>query len=216
MVPTTMSFRGSEATAPQGGLSCPFGAIHLLGISWNYASALFAPVVNGTTPHLEIAASALYGPPRNDILLGDLHLVNNNLPQQRSPAEAGDLPIRPYTFFWSPFRPGYDVPFCLDPKPSAPEHTVLDYTLAAVAVNPYERWILIFQSDLRRHAQLRRFRSCTQPIRRLFAQLYRSLASLRCCVLTHLMRCQGRVCRAYINFTISAEKTAGHLCSVGI
>ena len=29
-----VSFRGSEATAPQGGLSCPFGAIHLLGISW--------------------------------------------------------------------------------------------------------------------------------------------------------------------------------------
>ena len=30
-----MSFRGGQSpTHPFGGLSCPFGAIHLLGISW--------------------------------------------------------------------------------------------------------------------------------------------------------------------------------------
>ena len=45
----TTSLRARKG-APQGGLSCPFGAIHLLAISW-YTVVLSDIFVKGTAPN---------------------------------------------------------------------------------------------------------------------------------------------------------------------
>ena len=60
-----MSFRGSAATAPQGGFSCPFGAIHLLGIRIQNIGLLTPFRVNTKLLGERIATSG-YRPPRND------------------------------------------------------------------------------------------------------------------------------------------------------
>ena len=54
--------------APQGGLSCPFGAIHLLGISWY--------CVRARRVYQEIATGLR---PRNDIMQSD-----NNSPEMQA------------------------------------------------------------------------------------------------------------------------------------
>ena len=48
-LPSTTSLRARKG-APQGGLSCPFGAIHLLAISW-YTVVLSDIFVKGTAPN---------------------------------------------------------------------------------------------------------------------------------------------------------------------
>ena len=48
-LPTTTSLRARKG-APEGGLSCPFGAIHLLAISW-YMVVLSDIFIKGTAPN---------------------------------------------------------------------------------------------------------------------------------------------------------------------
>ncbi len=94
-----------------------------------------------------------------------------------------------------PYRHGYAVPACFDPRPFVPDCKAVDLHFLADAAGLCERWTWKFQSALRRHGLLPRFQSCTQPIRRLFAQWYLTYGSLRCCVLPRkLMILKGKIC----------------------